>query len=60
MCITAVGNLTQESIKNGHFEEFFSRDNDIIPFIVSNWEIVTTTAKRATQSRNSTVYNLFY
>jgi len=57
MCVTAIGNLTQNSFKSGNVQDFFSRDNDLIPFIVSNWEIVTTSAKRAMQSRNSTVCN---
>lgn len=55
MCITAIGNLMLRSINSGENQEFFSRDDDIAPFIIKNWEVITTTAKRATQSRNSSV-----
>lgn len=57
MCVTAIGNLMQESNKNGNPQIYFSRDKDIIPFIESHWESMTTTARRVTQSWHSTVCN---
>ncbi|CAH1725860.1 set1/Ash2 histone methyltransferase complex subunit ASH2 [Aphis gossypii] len=55
MCVTAIGNLMQETIKNGNPQIYFSRDKDIIPFIESHWESMTTTARRVTQSWHSTI-----
>lgn len=60
MCVTAIGNLMQESNKSGNPKIFFSRDKDIIPFIESHWESMTTTARRVTQSWHSTVCNFNY
>lgn len=60
MCITAVGNLTHESIKKGVSKVYFSIDRDIIPFIDLHWDSITTTAKRTSQSRNSSVCNQYY
>jgi len=57
MCVTAIGNLMQETIKSGNPQVYFSRDKDIIPFIESHWESMTTTARRVTQSWHSTVCN---
>lgn len=57
MCVTAIGNLMQESNKSGNPQIYFSRDKDIIPFIESHWESMTTTARRVTQSWHSTVRN---
>lgn len=57
MCVTAIGNLTQESNKSGNRQVYFSRDKEIIPFIESHWESMTTTARRVTQSWHSTVCN---
>jgi len=58
MCVTAIGNLMQESNKSGNPQLYFSRDKEIIPFIESHWESMTTTARRVTQSWHSTVCNL--
>lgn len=55
MCITAIGNLMQESNKNGNPKVYFSKDKDIVPFIESHWDSMTTTARRVTQSWHSTV-----
>lgn len=60
MCVTAIGNLMQESNKNRNPQIYFSRDKDIIPFIESHWESMTTTARRVTQSWHSTVCNRNY
>ncbi|XP_065199771.1 set1/Ash2 histone methyltransferase complex subunit ASH2 [Planococcus citri] len=55
LCVTAIGNLIQSSIKEGKPKKYFSKDKDIIPFIDSHWEGMTTTARRVTQSWHSTV-----
>lgn len=55
LCVTAIGNLIQGSIKEGKPKKFFSKDKDIIPYIDSHWEGMTTTARRVTQSWHSTV-----
>jgi len=60
MCITAVGNLTQESIKKGDSKVYFSGNRDIIPFIDLHWDSITTTAKRTFQSRFSLVCIQYY
>lgn len=55
LCVTAIGNLIQTSIKEGKPKKFFSKDKDIIPFIESHWEGMNTAARRVTQSWHSTV-----
>lgn len=55
MCVTAIGNLTQASIKEGRPRTKFSKEKDIIPFIEAHWEGMTTTSRRVTQSWHSTV-----
>ncbi|XP_046668089.1 set1/Ash2 histone methyltransferase complex subunit ASH2 isoform X1 [Homalodisca vitripennis] len=55
MCVTAIGNLTQASIKEGKPRTKFSKERDIIPFIDAHWEGMTTTSRRVTQSWHSTV-----
>lgn len=58
MCVTAIANLTQASVKEGRPRMKFSKDRDIIPFIDSHWEGMTTTPRRVTQSWHSTVSSL--
>ena len=55
MCVTALANLTQASIKDGTNRKVFSKDKDIIPFIDMHWEGMTTTTRRVTQSWHLTV-----
>lgn len=55
ICITAMANLMQTSIKEGCPRTQFSKDRDIIPFIESHWEGITTFAKRVKQSMYSSV-----
>jgi len=50
MCVTAVGNLMQASVKEGSPCTMFSKERDIIPFIDSHWEGMTTMPRRVTQS----------
>ncbi|CAH1407698.1 unnamed protein product [Nezara viridula] len=55
ICITAIANLMQTSIKEGNPKIQFTKDKDIIPFIESHWEGITTFAKRVKQSMHSSV-----
>jgi hypothetical protein len=55
MCVTAIGNLMQASVKEGSPRTMFSKERDIIPFIDSHWEGMTTMPRRVTQSWHSTV-----
>jgi Set1/Ash2 histone methyltransferase complex subunit ASH2 len=55
MCITAIANLMQASIKEGNPRTMFSKDMDIIPFMESHWEGMTTMSRRVTQSWHVTV-----
>lgn len=55
MCITALGNLKQATVKEGNPRTLFSKDKEIVPFIDSHWEGMTTMARRVTQSWHSTV-----
>ncbi|CAG7727789.1 unnamed protein product, partial [Allacma fusca] len=55
MCVTALANLTQASVKEGRNRKIFSKDKDIIPFFDMHWEGMTTTTRRVTQSWHATV-----
>ncbi|KAF4517988.1 hypothetical protein B566_EDAN008823 [Ephemera danica] len=55
MCITAIANLMQASIKEGAPKSMFSKDREIIPFIDNHWEGMTTMPRRVTQSWHSTI-----
>ncbi len=55
MILTALGNLTQKSVKAGNSRTQFSKDQDIIPFIDQYWEAMTTMSRRVTQSWHTTV-----
>jgi hypothetical protein len=55
MCVTAIGNLMQASVKEGSPRTMFSKERDIIPFIDSHWEGMTTMPRRVTQSWHATV-----
>ena len=50
MCVTALANLTQASVKEGSHKRVFSKDKDIIPSIDMHWEGMTTMTRRVTQS----------
>lgn len=56
MCITAIANLQQTSMKEGVNRSMFSKDKEIIPYIDYHWEALTTTARRVTQSWHMTVH----
>ncbi|XP_075150139.1 set1/Ash2 histone methyltransferase complex subunit ash2 isoform X1 [Haematobia irritans] len=55
MCITAIANMRQNSLKEGKPKTIFSKDKDIIPFLEQYWESMTTMPRRVTQSWYSTV-----
>ncbi|XP_039445878.1 set1/Ash2 histone methyltransferase complex subunit ASH2 isoform X1 [Culex pipiens pallens] len=55
MCITAIANLRQASIKEGKPRLMFSKDQDIIPYMDHYWESMTTMSRRSTQSWYATV-----
>lgn len=56
MILTALGNLTQKSVKAGNSRTQFSKDLDIIPFIDQYWEAMTTMSRRVTQSWHTTIH----
>lgn len=55
MCITAISNLMQTSVKEGNPRLSFSKEKEIIPFIEAHWDGMTTTPRRVTQSWHMTV-----
>lgn len=55
MCITAIANLQQTSLKEGTNRTMFSKEKEIIPYIEFHWEALTTTSRRVTQSWHITV-----
>lgn len=60
MCVTAIANLMQASIKEGNPKTKFTKDKDIIPFIESHWEGMTTIPRRVTQSWHVTVSKITF
>ncbi|XP_055677181.1 set1/Ash2 histone methyltransferase complex subunit ASH2 isoform X1 [Lutzomyia longipalpis] len=55
MCLTAIANMQQASVKDGNVRYSFSKDKEIIPFIDQYWEAMTTMPRRLTQSWYATV-----
>ncbi|CAB3221102.1 unnamed protein product [Arctia plantaginis] len=55
MCLTAIANLKQDSVKVGSNRHLFSKDREIIPYIDQYWEAMTTMPRRVTQSWYATV-----
>jgi len=56
MCITTIANLMQNSTKEGTSRQYFSRDREIVPYVDSHWEYLTTMPRRVTQSWHSTIH----
>ena len=56
MCITTIANLMQNSLKEGSSRQYFSRDREVITYIESHWEYMTTMPRRVTQSWHATVH----
>lgn len=55
MCMTAIANMQQASVKDGNARYNFSRDKEIIPYIDQYWEAITTMPRRVTQSWYATI-----
>lgn len=55
MCLTAIANMQQATVKDGSVRYSFSKDKEIIPFIDQYWEAMTTMPRRLTQSWYATV-----
>ncbi|XP_014237244.1 set1/Ash2 histone methyltransferase complex subunit ASH2 isoform X1 [Trichogramma pretiosum] len=55
MCVTAIANLMQTSIKENTNKTKFNKEADIIPFIEMYWESLTTKSRRVTQSWHSSI-----
>ncbi|XP_017774283.1 PREDICTED: set1/Ash2 histone methyltransferase complex subunit ASH2 isoform X1 [Nicrophorus vespilloides] len=53
MCVTAIANLQQNSVKDGTNRVQFSKDKEIIPYVEHHWEALTP--RKVTQSWQSTV-----
>lgn len=45
----------QNSMKEGTTRQYFSRDREIVPYIDSHWEYLTTMPRRVTQSWHATI-----
>lgn len=56
MCVTAIANLQQSSLKDGTSRTMFSKEKEVIPYIEYHWEALTTSSRRVTQSWHSTVH----
>jgi Set1/Ash2 histone methyltransferase complex subunit ASH2 len=51
MCITAIANLQQDSVKDSKNRAIFSKDREIIPYIEQYWEAMTTMPRRYEDTR---------
>ncbi|XP_042908514.1 set1/Ash2 histone methyltransferase complex subunit ASH2 isoform X3 [Parasteatoda tepidariorum] len=56
MCGTALANLMQQSKADGKERSMFSKDREVIPYIVSNWESLTPMARRIKQTWHNTLH----
>ncbi|KAG8190783.1 hypothetical protein JTE90_005819 [Oedothorax gibbosus] len=55
MCGTALANLMQLSQAEGQPRKMFSKDKEVIPYIVENWESLTTMPRKIKQTWHNTV-----
>uniref|UniRef100_T1INU9 B30.2/SPRY domain-containing protein n=1 Tax=Strigamia maritima TaxID=126957 RepID=T1INU9_STRMM len=55
MCQTALANLMQESVRRFKNKTYFSKDKDIIPYIDTHWEYLTTMPRRIKLTWHTTV-----
>jgi Set1/Ash2 histone methyltransferase complex subunit ASH2 len=55
MCITTIANLQRKTVKDGNPRLFFSKEKEIIPFIESYWESMTTMARKQTTGWYGTI-----
>ena len=56
MCITTIANLMQNSTKEGASRQYFSRDREIVPYVDSHWEYLTTMPRRVTLMKEKGVF----
>jgi Set1/Ash2 histone methyltransferase complex subunit ASH2 len=56
MCITTIANLQRKTEKEGSPRYFFSKDKEIIPFMESYWESITTLARKQTNTWHATIH----
>lgn len=55
MCVTTIANLQRKTVKDGNPRYLFSKDKEIIPFIDSYWESITTLARKQTTGWYGTI-----
>jgi Set1/Ash2 histone methyltransferase complex subunit ASH2 len=55
MCITTIANLQRKTQKDGTPKFMFSKDAEIIPFMESYWESITTLARKPTTTWHSSI-----
>ncbi|CAL1287269.1 unnamed protein product [Larinioides sclopetarius] len=56
MCGTALANLMQQCSADGKPRTMFSKDKEVIPYIVENWEYLTPMQRRIKQTWHNTVH----
>ncbi|KFM68950.1 Set1/Ash2 histone methyltransferase complex subunit ASH2, partial [Stegodyphus mimosarum] len=56
MCGTALANLMQQCSSDGQPRKMFSKDKEVIPYIVANWEYLTPMQRRIKQTWHNTVH----
>ena len=56
MCITALANLIQASIKEDKKKIMFNKDKEILPFIDNYWESMTTLPRKTTLTWFTTIH----
>ncbi|GBM38040.1 Set1/Ash2 histone methyltransferase complex subunit ASH2 [Araneus ventricosus] len=56
MCGTALANLMQQCSSDGKPRTMFSKDKEVIPYIVENWECLTHMPRRIKQTWHNTVH----
>ncbi|XP_054711845.1 set1/Ash2 histone methyltransferase complex subunit ASH2-like [Uloborus diversus] len=58
ICGTAIANLMQQSSADGQPRTMFSKDKEVIPYIVANWEHLTPMQRRIKQTWHNTVHKV--
>ncbi|GIX91150.1 hypothetical protein CEXT_190151 [Caerostris extrusa] len=58
MCATALANLMQKCSAEGKPRAMFSKDKEVIPYIVTNWEFLTAMQRRIKQTWHNTVHKV--
>lgn len=55
MCITTIANLQRKTQKDGSSRFLFSKDSEIIPFIETYWESITTLSRKQTTTWHQSI-----